>query len=957
MRASYLFFFLFTCLLSCQSPQKSVLDYVDLFIGTGGHGHTHPSATVPFGMMQLGPDTRLEGWDGCSGYHYSDSIIYGFSHTHLSGTGVGDYNDLLITPSTSSNYLLDKTTLASTFTKANEKAAPGYYQVLLEEENIQVELTASERGGIHKYTSLDGSSIWVALDLMHRDELLDASFTQVDQQTITGKRISKAWAEEQHFYFCIQFSEPIRLINYEEQGKKAAILFENDPSSVELRVAMSAVDEAGAVANYTAELKDKSFDELRNGASDLWLNQLDKIQISASEEVLTNFYTAMYHVAIVPNSFTDVDGRYRGTDQAIHTADGYKQYTIFSLWDTYRTAHPLYTLINPAENKDFIKSMLAHYSDGGQLPVWELAGNYTGCMIGYHTVSVIADAYLKGQQDFDATLALEAMQHISNLDELGKPAYAEQGFVPAHEEHESVSKTLEYAYNDWCIAQMAKSMGELEVYQEYIQRAQHYKYLFNPANQFMVPRVENRWLSTFDPYEVNFHFTEANAWQYHLYVPHDIKGLIRLFGGEEALRARLDEMFSANSNTTGRNQADITGLIGQYAHGNEPSHHMAYLYNYVGAPASAQKLVRQILEELYQPTPDGISGNEDCGQMSAWYIMSSLGLYPMAPGSAVYDLGAPIVDHAQLTLKDEVLFEVKVHDGSSNHPFVQEVYLNGEKLDRLYITHQELEQGGLLEFYMGSEPLSKEQQQNLVAYNSAITDELVLPSPAFSSGERAFKDKEKVALNVASDATIFYKVEGQDKRFKQYSTPFVIQETSTVLAYAANESGQVSKTISATFRKIPKNRSITLNGDYSNQYAAGGDQALIDFLYGGNDFRTGEWQGYEGGSVEAIVDLGSEQLVSNISINALQDENSWIFMPKQVDILYANSKEAFNQLKTQKPQTALLAKGTHVESFDWSGQIKARYIKIVATNMGSCPADHKSAGNDCWIFLDEITIN
>jgi predicted alpha-1,2-mannosidase len=956
MRSLLISVIFLSLLLSCTSKTKNPFDSVNLFIGTGGHGHTHPAATLPFGMMQLGPDTRLEGWDGCSGYHYSDSIIYGFSHTHLSGTGVADYNDLLLMPSTSAQGSTIKKDLASKFSKSNEFAEPGYYQVLLDDENIQVELTTSERGGIHRYRSLNGDPVWVSLDLLHRDEIIDAEFVQVDAYTFKGRRISSAWAEEQHFYFYLKFSEKVRQFSRRSERKRAAFFFKNDPSEIEVRVAMSAVDENGAKKNFEQELKDVSFEELRTNSRSKWEDQLSKIIINGSQEVLTNFYTSLYHASIVPNLFTDVDGRYRGTDKKIHVAENHTQYTIFSLWDTYRTAHPLYTLINPKENEDFIKSMLAHYQDGGKLPVWELSGNYTGCMIGYHTVSVIADAFLKGQQNFDKDLALEAMLHISKLDELGKTEYADKGYVPAHKEHESVSKTLEYAYNDWCIAMMAKEMDRDDIYEEYIQRAQSYKYLFNPDNKFMVPRVENRWLSTFDPFEVNFHFTEANAWQYHLYVPHDVNGLIELFGGKEELKSRLDTLFSTSTITSGRDQADITGLIGQYAHGNEPSHHMAYLYNYVGHPASGQKIIRKILTELYSSKPDGISGNEDCGQMSAWYIMSSLGLYPLAPGSAVYDLGSPIVNDARLVLKDSTVLELVAHNNSDEDIYVQKVIWNGKELNQLYINHSELEKGGLLEFFMGPDPLSIEDQKNLVAFESSIDDLKVLPSPAFSSGGRAFQDYTSVSLNCASEADIFYKIVGDNSEFKKFKKPINIFETSTIQAFSKDSTGSASQVVEAVFRKIPKNRKILINGKYSNQYAAGGDQALIDFLYGGNDFRTGEWQGYEGGSMNAIIDLGELQSLNYLSVNALQDENSWIFMPASVQFFASADGKEYKALADMEPTTSVLEKGTKVESFEWSGNEKARYLRVNVRNRGLCPSGHKGQGNKCWIFLDEITI-
>ena len=939
-------------IISCTKSDSDILSNVNVFIGTGGYGHTHPAATVPFGMIQLGPDTRLDGWDGCSGYHYSDSIIYGFSHTHLSGTGVGDYNDLLIMPS-SSVFNLDKEVLASSFDKQNEKASPGYYQVMLNDENIQADMTASPRGGIHRYSSLDDKEIWLALDLEHRDEVLVADLQQIDEYTLQGKRISKAWAEEQHFYFYIKSSAKIGLIRKLNGGRRMGIEFKEKPSSLELKVAISAVDEKGAERNFKEELEGKSFDDIRMAAEEKWRNQLGRVEISADNEVMTNFYTSMYHASIVPNLYTDVDGRYRGTDLGIHKAENHTQYTIFSLWDTYRTAHPLYTLINQNENNDFIKSMLAHYETGGKLPVWELAANYTGCMIGYHTVSVIADAYMKGQDDFDSDLALEAMVHISDLDELGKKQFAENGFIPAEQEHESVSKTLEYAYNDWCIAQMAKAKGKDDIYERYIQRAQNYKNLFNPDNGFMVPRVENRWLPTFDPYEVNFHFTEANAWQYHLYVPHDVEGLIQLFGGKEGLEKRLDELFSADKETSGREQADITGLIGQYAHGNEPSHHMAYLYNYVDQPAKAQEVLRTIMTELYHNEPDGLSGNEDCGQMSAWYIMSALGFYPVAPASNAYDLGSPMIDKAKIQLGNSKTLDITVHNNSPEKLYVEKVVWNGIEQNRSFIKHEEIREGGHLEFYMSSKPA---EEKTLESFSASVSDFQIVPVPAFSSGKRAFAKADTVALNVASDARIFFRIQGENSEFKEYEGPFEIQSSTVVEAYAQSESGQKSKSIKAEFRKIESDRTISLVGDYANQYAAGGDNALIDFLYGGKDFRTGEWQGYEGQNMIATIDLGKVQELKSISLGALQDENSWIFLPVSVDFEFSMDGEKYQKLGSAYPSASPEDEGTILENFTWEGNCTARYIKVKANNMIDCPSGHKSAGNVCWIFLDEITL-
>ena len=955
-------------LLSCHSeieplkiPTHTILDYADPFVGTGGHGHTYPGVCQPFGMIQPSPDTRLTGWDGCSAYHFTDSKVYGFSHTHLSGTGVSDYGDLLLMPSTSS-FHLDKETLASAFRKEKEVAYPSYYSTYLEDEKIKVELTASNRSAFHRYSTEKARGMWIALDLRHRDNVLDAGVQLLNDSTLLGYRISKEWAEEQHFYFALKLSEAIEEVRYAKKDNgeidslRLGILFNAKPKELLVKVGMSPVSSEGALRNLSEEIPDWDWNGLSEASKIEWIDQLSKIEIKASDEVKQNFYSALYHSSIVPNNFTDVDGSYRATDKSIQKAEGYRQYTIFSLWDTYRSLHPLYTLIEPERNADFVKSMLSMYKYGGSLPVWELAGNYTGCMIGYHTVSVIADAILKEQVDIDEEFALEAMIAIAEEDRLGKQEYEMYGFIPSAKEPESVSKTLEYAYNDWCIAQVAKKINKPAIYERFIKRAQSYKNVFDPESQFMRPKVNNRWISNFDPYEVNFHFTEANAWQYNLYAPHDVEGLISLFGGKEALNNRLDTLFTTSSKTSGREQADITGLIGQYAHGNEPSHHLAYLYNYVGYPAKAQRYIREILEELYRPTPDGLCGNEDCGQMSAWYILSALGLYSLAPGSMAYDLGSPIVEEAKIHLGTGSQLEVIAHNNSKENVYVDRILWNGSPLDRLYIMHKEIAKGGKLEFFMTSEEPSKEDQDLWIPFSSKIEDHLIMPSPALIQGERAFIDSQYVAFNhVSAEAEIYFALD-QDSVFRKYEAPFLIRNSRTLRAYAYDASLGKSKEIFAEFKRIPAGRSIQLFSTYANQYSAGGENTMIDYILGGKDYRTGEWQGYQGQDVETIVNLGSLKDIQIVGLNCLQDENAWIFMPASVEYYTSQDGKDFQKLASISTDVSPKKKGVIVKPFLWNGVIQAQYVKVIARSLGECPPYHKGAGNPSWIFVDELII-
>ncbi|MGB0932189.1 MAG: GH92 family glycosyl hydrolase, partial [Chitinophagales bacterium] len=703
-----------------QIPEENLQDYlkyVNPFIGTGGHGHTYPGATAPFGMVQVSPDTRLDGWDGCSAYHHSDSLIYGFSHTHLSGTGVSDYGDVLLMPTvgvvTLNNGANGERGYRSAFSHFREDATAGYYHTYLTSYNIDVRLTAKKRTAHHQYTFPKTADANIIIDLLHRDKVLEASLKVVNDSEIEGYRISDAWAKEQHVYFVIQFSKPfkqfglaldevIKIGKKELKGTnvKGYVKFDanvegEDNEIIMAKVGISAVSIEGARKNLKEEMplsprgsSDWVLENSKEKTQAEWLQQLNKIQIEGGTEDQKNiFYTALYHTMIAPNLYTDVDGKYRGMDNQIHTAEGFDRYTVFSLWDTYRAANPLYTLIEPQRTNDFIRTFLSQYQEGGILPIWELASNYTGCMIGYHAIPVIADAYQKGIRDYDVELAFEAMKHSAEQNHLGLEAYKTLGYIPSESESESVSKTLEYAYDDWCIAQMAKDLGKTADYKYFLERSQSYKNVFDPTTQFMRAKLNQTWWQPFEPSEVNFNYTEANAWQYSYYVPQDIAGWIQLLGGKSVLDARLDAIFEAESGTSGREQADITGLIGQYAHGNEPSHHIAYLYNYVGKPWKTQEKVRQIMEEMYQNKPDGLSGNEDCGQMSAWYVWSAMGLYPVTPAQNIYAIGSPLFDKATINLPNGKQFVIEAKNNSRQNKYIQRATFNDQVFSASFVRH------------------------------------------------------------------------------------------------------------------------------------------------------------------------------------------------------------------------------------------------------------------------------
>ena len=965
-----------SCEHSHTSEYADPLEHVNPFIGTGGHGHTYPGATVPFGMVQLSPDTRLEGWDGCGGYHYSDSLIYGFSHTHLQGTGVSDYGDILFMPTNSgvhegSNW---GERYRSSFKKENESASAGYYSVLLDDHAMKCELTSTQRVGIHRYIPQnEGDSITLFIDMEHRDRLVEYSLYPEDG-LIVGHRVSANWAQEQHVYFAAEFSGSFeyqdQTFEYFEEVKENgdSILVQEyvgvfplvfDPTDTLIcKVALSPVSIEGAVKNLRAEAPHWDFDLYHQEARNTWSNELNKIQVKGgADDQLTTFYTALYHSMTVPNIFQDVDGKYRGTDLRVHESPGHEYYTIFSLWDTFRATHPLYTIIERGRTEDFIRTFLKMYEDGGQLPVWELAGNYTGCMIGYHSVPVIVDAHAKGIHGFDHEKALEAMIQAADSVHLGKDHFAQDGFISSEKEHESVSKTLEYAYDDWCIAQFARDHGNMEVYNRFIQRAQYYKNIYNPDHGFMQARRNGGWLEPFVPDEVNFNFTEANSYQYSFFAPQDVSGMIELMGGEEAFCANLDRLFTANSETSGRAQADITGLIGQYAHGNEPSHHMAYLYNYAGQPWKTQEYVRQILDEQYWNGPDGLSGNEDCGQMSSWYVLSAMGIYPVTPGSDIYTFGSPLFDEVRINLENGNTFTIEGWHGDDRHYF-EGIKLNQEKYTKLFITSDDIMSGGNLKFSMCDMPhkgFGVEAKDRPV---SAIDGKRICTVPVIKA-ERTFVGGYELELvSTTPGARIEYIIYDDQRTLVEgtYESPLPIDTSCWISVQCFADGYLPSKEIIAYTQEIDGNRSIDLLTEYDNQYTAGGNGALIDQLRGGEDFKTGEWQGYWGKDVEAIVDLGKVQDVSYLGIGVLQDVRPWIMCPSYADFWVSEDGENWTSAgrgENYLPDNDYTPQ--HGELYaDYSG--KARYIKVFVKNYGILPEWHLGAGNESWTFVDEIVV-
>ncbi len=840
------FIFIFIAFASSAQRKKDYTVIVDPFIGTGGHGHTYPGAVVPFGMVQLSPDTRLTGWDNCSGYYYTDTVVYGFSHTHLSGTGIADYCDVLFMPTTG-DPKFNNTEYASGFKKKNEAASPGYYKTKLDKYNIDVELTATARVGVHRYTYPSTKQANIIIDLKHFDTVLDSWVEVVNDHEIRGFRESKSWANDQSVYFYAKFSKPFKTYGITSndqlqtgksklQGKniKMFIQFDN-PGEVISKVGISSVSADGALKNLDAEVPDFDFKKVQKDAKTLWNNELSKIEaegggpnaaaqqepvpkdiatgyntqtgynkipkakkqpvVDYSKSKQVTFYTALYHCMLAPNIYNDVDGQYRGMDQKIHTADGFNYYTVFSLWDTFRAEHPLLNLIDRKRTLDFIKSFLAMYEQGGLLPIWPLASNETYCMIGNHSIPVIVDAYAKGIRDFNAEEAFTAMKAAVNRNQFGLDSYRKNGVVLAEGEKESVSKTLEYAFDDWCIAQMAKMLNKATDYTDFIQRAQYWKNSYNDQTGFMQARVNGGWDAPFDPTDVTNNYTEANSWQYSFMVPQDVEGLVSAMGRRAAFEAKLDELFTTDSKANQTKMTDISGWIGQYAHGNEPSHHMAYLYNFTDSPDKTQLYVNRILREDYSDKPDGLSGNEDCGQMSAWYVMSSLGFYNIAPGQQQFQVGIPQFEKATINLENGKKFTV-LNSGagvSRANIYLQGMNLNKKTYNKLYLDYNDIANGGEFEVFTGRLP-NKLFVQDLEKPTSKITENLIVPNPYIVAPSKEFKEPIKIELKcIDATAKIFYTLDGSAPNVNStlYSSPVLISSTTTIKAIAI-ENGKMS---------------------------------------------------------------------------------------------------------------------------------------------------------------------
>ena len=866
--------------LGCSPRSADPVDYVNPFIGTGFHGHTYPGATTPFGMVQLSPDTRAGNWDACAGYHYSDTTIDGFSHTHLSGTGCADLADILFHPTTREIVIHDGECVLQPyfFSHDDERASCGYYAVTLPDVNIGVELTAAPRTGVHRYTFAGKGPRRVIVDLLHTvtEEKIDlCELRRTAPYELAGMRRTQGWVPDQYVFFAARFSEPfadVQLLG----DKQAVLTFAPDVRTLTIAVGLSSVSVENARMNSLAEVPELDFDAVHARAVGQWRKALGDIVVEGgSRDEMTNFYTAQYHTKLTPNLMNQTVAR---------MPEGKSYYSTFSLWDTFRAWNPLQTLVDTALVNDMIRSMLDMYDSTGELPIWPLASGETGTMIGYHAVSVIADAYLKGIRGYDADKALEAMIRSSNINKKGSDYYTAQGYIPSNIKRESVSCTLEYAYDDWAIARMAQAMGRDDVFGEYARRALNYVNVFDGSICFFRGRQsDGNWSAPFEEFATGRDYTEATPWHYRFFVPHDVNGLIQLFGSRETFIREMDRLFTLESDEMQLDVSDVTGLMGQYAHGNEPSHHMAYLYNYVGQPWKTQELTRRLLHEMYAPTPEGIIGNEDCGQMSAWYVFSSLGFYPVCPGSNEFALTAPQFPKAVVRLANGRTLTVTA-DNPRRSVYIASVTLDGKPIDRNYITYDELMQGGELHFALRPRPDYERGTDDAAAPHSLTRGEVV-SIPYTTQNVSLFTEPLAVALaTTTSGAEIRYTLDGSEptETSALYAAPVPVDRSLTLKAKGFKPGAAPSRTLTleaeeAVFRRGMPAETATRPGVAYSYY-----EGVFSCV---NDIRKGKYVSSGTMPAPSIAQAPQEDHFAYVftGLILIPERGVWEFMTKSDD--------------------------------------------------------------------------
>ncbi len=991
-------------LYSCNN-KKNVLGYVDPFIGTDAHGHTFPGATTPNGMIQLSPSNDFKNWDWCSGYHYSDSIIKGFAHTHVSGTGLAGLGDILVTGTTGEPKLKPGTEsdpdegYRSRFNHDNESASPGYYQVYLMDYDVNVELSASPRVGFHRYTFPAGNSN-IIIDPQHaiRESVVGTRLAIVGSNRIEGIKHSIGESGDRNTYFVAEFSRPfdkagvglggiIEEDKREIEGRDARAFasFETEANErIEVKVALSFVNLEGARKNFEAEASNKNFDQALADAQKMWLEKINKIEVSGPEEIRRIFYTGTYHSFIAPNLISDVDGKYFLNGEVYQT--DYPQYSTYSTWDTFRALHPLLNIIDQETNAMFVNSLVSRKTVSDiQQPLWELAGFDNMCMPGYSTTPVIADAIIKDVEGIiDAEGALQAMIEASVNQEKSSPNYGGNGleyytsigYVPA-EIATSVSSTLEDAYYDWCIAMAAKKLGEMEVYEEYMQRAKTFVNVFNKEEKYFWPKkINGEWLEIdWNSWEgLIRNYISGNVWGYSTFVPHGVHSLIELQGGPEKFTEWLDKIVNDTSQIEGAMHVDISGFIGKYGHGDEPSQQFPYLYVYAGKPWRTQEIVRKVMLDFYNDTPSGMINNEDCGQMSAWYMFSAMGFYPACPGDGQYIIGSPYVENATINLESGKRFGISVKNLSKTNKYIKSVSLNGQSLDRAYILHEEIMNGGRLDFVMDDQPNKKwaSQQSNLPDINNDDKVKDVSPfsfgtQPPFETDDLSGIFYGSVDVSLKSNtmgARIYYTLDDSEpnENSRLHTEPVSINRTSTLQARAFSELPEsviFSKKYYKTYTAGSPDTRVKIASVISpdERYGAADGTGLIDGKFGTYTFSDG-WSGWNGNDMEVVIDLGKSRNVSSVSIGYMISDQGWIFPPKQVIAEGSKTNSEFRALgQMELPAMDGPTSNTILRPILNVSPKQVRYIKIKLINTGILPEWHGAAGQKSWMFIDEILIN
>ncbi|SHJ77261.1 alpha-1,2-mannosidase, putative [Arenibacter nanhaiticus] len=992
---------------SCTKTKKqskevlALTQYVDPMIGTDAHGHTFPGATTPYGMVQLSPSNDFKDWDWCSGYHYSDTIIKGFAHNHISGAGLSGLGDILIMPTMGKNTTYAgsdaevDTSYRSRFTHKSEKAYAGYYGVSLEDYKIDVALTATTRSGFHKYTFNQEGVTDIVIDPTHAlmEKAMETSISKVSDTEVLGyKKVNMGGDKFRFMYFSAKFSKPFKKFSITNNDivvnetsltaakAKALVSFTVEKGEeLEIVVTLSPTGYDGVEKNYLAEAKGKTFDTALDEAVSTWNQELNKIQLDevVSDTKKRTFYTAMYHAFIGPNIISDVDGQYVVEGKKLHSK--HVQYSNFSTWDTYRALNPLLTIISQERTAAIVNSMVSRDTEAnvGQ-PVWELFGFDNSCMIGYTTASVIGDAVLKDIPGIDHEQAYASMRgaafdltkHSAVYDVSGLEDYINYGYVTS-ETGSSVSKTTEYNYHDFVISEVAKKLGKDADAQLFKRRSIGYRNLFDPSSGYLLPKYSNGDVNLMDLSiwdELVTNYVSGNIWAYSAYTPQDMEGAIRLHGGKEKYAAWLDGVFTDTTQLGGVQHVDISGFIGKYGHGDEPGHHMPYLYNFVGQPWKTQKYVHEVISTMYSDRPDGMVNNEDLGQMSAWYIFSTLGFYPLSPSSLQYQLGAPYFEKASIHLENGNSFVVSAENLSEENIYVQSVLLNGKTYDKNFIYHKDIIKGGSIVFTMGPKPNKKwgasDESTAVGKLNESTVKIPVIAALApFDTNERAFfADKHLVKLKSnESDASIYYTLDGSTPTQKSslYIAPITVTSDAVLKAIAVKEGLNPSKVyekplVKSVFPSLKKGYPKVDMVNPDTAYGKGDGSTLFDEVFGSSSYGDGKWTGIKG-NIELYLNLGEKVALNGISLGVLTDVGSWIFPAKTISVYGGNSKDNLTLIAQKEIlYTEDLPKEVVRHTLALKGSY--RWLRIKITPFGNAPEWHGASGQKVWLFIDEINV-